>query len=147
MANMLEVYNAEVPVILAGDFNEPSHLDWTESMRSAHCGHAVEWELSKEMEAFGFSDLYRIVHQNPQTHPGVTWSTVQKFGDGNEIDEKTPEPQDRIDFIFFMGGTLRGVECATYQGNGPNSPHPNVFENNWPSDHYGVYGDFRLDIE
>lgn len=49
-------------LILAGDFNSPSHLDWTPEMQSSHCGLTCEWPVSKKLADNGFKDSYRIIH-------------------------------------------------------------------------------------
>ncbi|VDM53824.1 unnamed protein product [Angiostrongylus costaricensis] len=90
-----------VPLILAGDFNTPSHLDWTEETIGRHGNWVVQWPVTKIVEAMGFIDSFRVVHPNVSEVPGYTWSTVYKFLP--EWDFKIPEPQDRIDFIFYKG--------------------------------------------
>ena len=39
-----------VPLVVAGDFNSPSHLDWTEATRERHCGLALAWPVSLAMQ-------------------------------------------------------------------------------------------------
>ena len=43
-------------VILGGDFNEPSHLDWTEATKDMrdHQGLVVPWHVSVMLEKDGF---------------------------------------------------------------------------------------------
>ena len=36
-----------LPVIIGGDFNSGSHLDWIESTKESHYGKVVEWPVSK----------------------------------------------------------------------------------------------------
>ena len=47
----------ERPVIMAGDYNSPSHLDWT--ARAAHLRGdlAVEWPVSKRMAEAGMGSM------------------------------------------------------------------------------------------
>lgn len=55
-----------------------------------------------------------------------------------------PEPQDRIDFIFYRGQLLSPVESYTYQGRAPVHPKPFHWKNDYPSDHYAVITTFHL---
>ena len=50
-----------IPVIMGGDFNVHSHLDWTEETRNLynHGGAVVRWPVSVAMEKAGFKDSFR----------------------------------------------------------------------------------------
>ncbi|MFJ6697970.1 endonuclease/exonuclease/phosphatase family protein [Streptomyces sp. NPDC091272] len=113
------------PAVVAGDFNSPSHLDWTADTKSAHCDSVVEWPTTKAFWDGGYWDSYREVNPDEAKLPGNTWSPVVKSTDGR------PEPQDRIDFIQYKGGTLDAV-ASTVIGGGAN----------WPSDHLAVLTTF-----
>ena len=63
-----------IPLIVAGDFNSPSHLDWIQSANPLHCNLTVEWPVSKNMAEAGFLDAYRQIYPNPTTHFGHTWT-------------------------------------------------------------------------
>ena len=62
-------------VFLGGDFNEPSHLDWTAAAASAGL-HAfkVAWPTSTSVVNAGFTDSYRLTNPNPVTKVGNTWT-------------------------------------------------------------------------
>ncbi|KAK6047793.1 hypothetical protein COOONC_14701 [Cooperia oncophora] len=107
-----------VPVIVGGDFNSPSHLDWTEENRDIHGGWVIEWPATKLMEEMNFIDSFRELHPFHQ-EPGFTWSTVNKFN--SQWDYTIPEPQDRIDFIFYQGGRrkITPVKSFMYAGTEP----------------------------
>jgi endonuclease/exonuclease/phosphatase family metal-dependent hydrolase len=65
------------PVLLTGDLNEPSHLDWTAETASQHDGVGpVDWPVSEALTAAGLKDAYREAHPDPATHPGNTWGAV-----------------------------------------------------------------------
>ena len=90
-------------VILGGDFNEPSHLDWIEETKDlyAHAGLVIPWTVTTLLEEAGFIDTYRTLYPNPVTHPGIT------FPDDNpakEIERLTWTPKsderERIDYLF-----------------------------------------------
>jgi hypothetical protein len=51
--------SGQIPVIVSGDFNSPSHLDWGADTANQHCGKTVEWPVTKMFENLLFSDTYR----------------------------------------------------------------------------------------
>jgi len=113
----------KVSLIVAGDYNSPSHLDWTAATRERHNGLVVPWPVSKQMEAEGFLDAYRRVHPDPLADAGRTWSPrfVESW-------------QDRIDYVYYRGSKLQ-VEGARMLDR---------HEDGWPSDHAAVLATFRL---
>ena len=50
-------------ILLAGDFNEPSHLDWTDATCGMwdHNGCVVPWDCSVRLYDAGFRDVYRVL--------------------------------------------------------------------------------------
>lgn len=123
------------PVILTGDFNSPSHLDWVEKTSANHSGIAnVPWPATVLPFQAGLVDSFRLLHPDPLAEPGATWSTIHKEG----------EPQDRIDYIFHKGTTIRPISSRTFATSVAKtigawgcdiSP---VVDNDWPSDHAAV---------
>ncbi|EGT42713.1 hypothetical protein CAEBREN_16719 [Caenorhabditis brenneri] len=126
-----------VPVFVGGDFNSPSHLDWTEQTKERHRGWVVEWPATKLLEQAGFVDTYRKVYPNALKDPGYTWSPVMKYN----IELKMDEPQDRIDFLFYKGHII-AEKCETYYGNKNEDLTQNVEDNDYPSDHAAVVADY-----
>ena len=65
-------------VIIGGDFNEPSHLDWIEANKNLydHNGLVIPWTVTTLLEQNGFVDTYRHIYPNPLTHPGFTLSLI-----------------------------------------------------------------------
>ncbi|VDM79616.1 unnamed protein product [Strongylus vulgaris] len=59
-----------VPVIVAGDFNCPSHLDWTVEMKDKHGNWSVTWPATKMMADMKFIDSFREVHPDINAQPG-----------------------------------------------------------------------------
>ena len=58
---------------MTGDFNTPSHLDWTPAVdgrprRTVH--YPVPWPVTSAVAAAGFIDAYRAVHPDPVAAPG-----------------------------------------------------------------------------
>jgi endonuclease/exonuclease/phosphatase family metal-dependent hydrolase len=112
-----------IPLIVAGDFNSPSHLDWVQSANPLHCNLTVEWPVSKDMAEAGFLDAYRQIYPNPTTHFGHTWTP------------RSPQSwQDRIDYIYYLG---KGLRCQ-------NAEVHNRHATQWPSDHAAVLASFTL---
>lgn len=122
------------PVLLVGDFNVPSHLDWIDETAPLHGGYGpVPWPVTLAAEAAGLRDSYREAHPDPVRAPGTTWSPVTP----------APEPQDRIDYILYAGRGLR-VRDSTTHVTGEPRPEPDVAGNTWPSDHAAVITTFTL---
>jgi len=123
-----------IPVFLAGDFNAPSHLDWTPDMVGVRKQilYPMEWTVSKAVMEAGFRDSFREIHPNPKLEPGLTWpaSRPQVAGWNPNPDD----PQDRIDFIYMMG-PAEVVESIVI-GETTVSP--------FPSDHRAVLSTFAV---
>lgn len=120
------------PVFLMGDFNAPSHLDWTDETANSHCDiGAVEWPTSKAPIDAGMVDSLREVHPDPNEFPALTWSPVYKDNEGR------PEPQDRIDFVYHKGSKLT-VKSAELVMVGEPKEMPDHEDNEWTSDHQAV---------
>ena len=123
------------PVFVVGDFNEPSHMDWTE--RAAKAGRhpiKVAYPASLEMSKAGFADAWRTVHPNEMKKPGYTWSSFYKF------DDPTTH-HDRIDFVYFKG---KGVEVNEVKIVGENKENADIVVSPYPSDHRAVVATFTL---
>ncbi|MER5928986.1 HAD-IA family hydrolase [Streptomyces sp. NPDC002054] len=129
------------PVLLTGDFNAPSHLDWTSGATALHDGHGpVDWPVSRAVERAGLRDSYREAHPDPLSAPGTTWSPIHpRHEDGSG----RPEPQDRIDFVLHAGDRLTVLDSAAL-ATGRIAPWPDVAANDWPSDHAAVVTTFRF---
>lgn len=128
----------KIPVLLTGDFNAPSQLDWTEANKDAHCGTGdFLWPSSNYPINAGLIDSYREMHKDPKTEPGFTWSPVYV----DNVDEGKPEPKDRIDFIFHKG--LKVLESYTHVTGKPQF-EPNQADNEWTSDHAVVVSVFSV---
>lgn len=99
-----------IPVIMGGDFNSHSHLDWTENTKNMyrHEGAVVNWTVSKEMVNAGFKDSFREMHPEPAINLGVTWL----YDVGEEVEP--PTRMDRIDYIYYQGKTIEVLESNVY---------------------------------
>ena len=99
-----------IPVIMGGDFNTHSHLDWTEATKNLynHGGAAVNWTISKMMEAQHFKDSFRELHPHPE-------KDIDELGPTWYWDSKGEKKQsDRIDFIYYQGKKLHAVQSEYY---------------------------------
>jgi hypothetical protein len=73
---MKVAYNS-IPLIVLGDFNCPSHLDWTEATKAEHGGWVYRWPATFLLETkTKLVDTFREVHPDPVKVPGNSWSTV-----------------------------------------------------------------------
>ena len=113
----------QVPVIMAGDYNSPSHLDWTASEKDLHGGRSVNWPVSRQMTDAGLRDAYREVYPEVREYPGLTWSPIFKNA-----------WQDRIDYIYFKGQTLQPVAASIVD----------TYKDVFPSDHAAVVVSFLI---
>ena len=127
------IANADnVPLFFTGDFNAPSHLDWTDATKDQHCGTGyTEWPTSKLPADAGLVDSYRFVYPDPASEPGITWSPIFLENGGRK------EPMDRIDFIYHKGRKLN-VDDSEALVVGEPTAQPNHADNEWPSDHKAV---------
>ena len=126
----------EAPVFVVGDFNEPSHLDWTEAAAKAG-GHPIKvaYPNSVAMVKAGFSDSYRVIYPDEMKNPGLTWSPKYK------ADDPTTH-LDRIDFIYFKG---KGLKINDVKIVGENKEKADIVVSPYPSDHRAVVATFTLD--
>lgn len=107
-------YNLTITVVL-GDFNEPSHRDWTnEAVEAGIHPLKVEFPSVKHFEDNGFIDTYRHLYPNNVIFPASTWPT------------NSNDKNDRIDYILVKSNTFEVSEAKI------------IGENDfklWPSDH------------
>ena len=118
-----------------GDFNEPSHRDWT--ARAAAAGRnpvAVDFPSARAVEARGFVDAYRATHPDEVANAGHTWEAIARPA-GFAV------RHDRIDYVFARGNGL-AVEQAQIVGE--KSPEADVVVAPWPSDHRAVVATVRF---
>lgn len=125
----------EAPVFVVGDFNEPSHLDWTEAAaKSGRHPMKVAYPNSLAMTKAGFIDSYRSIYPDEMKRPGFTWSPAYK------ADDPTTH-HDRIDFVYFRG---KGLQLTDVKIVGENEENADIVVSPYPSDHRAVVAAFTL---
>ena len=130
--------DSDVPVLVGGDWNCPSHLDWTaDTARVYRFRRALPLPVSRAMADAGFADAFRVVHPDPVQFPGITWTPLHR-GTAD-----APVPHDRIDRLYIhepnAGGSWRLVPTAARvlpeRWEPMTVPQP---ERDFPSDHGAV---------
>lgn len=126
-----------VPVFIGGDFNAPSHLDWTAAAVAARpqLRFALEWPVSKALADAGFRDSYREIHPDPAANPGITWTSGYPvpYREANEM-------IDRIDQIYALGNSTTVASQLVGETGGPDI---DIGITPWPSDHHAVVSTFK----
>lgn len=137
LTEMPEVIEAGIPLFMTGDFNAPSHLDWTEAAAEAGTVfYPVQWPVSLAAETAGFIDTYRTAHPDPVALPGVTWTLGYPYPRLRE-----GERVDRIDLVLAAGD----VEVIDSQIVGPAGGNGvDIGIENYGSDHLGVVSTVRV---
>jgi len=132
ITEMLPFIQSGAPVFLTGDFNEPSHLDWTvnAATNGLHFGWAVEWPTSLMCTDAGLSDAYRAFYPDEVTFSGETWTP---WLSPNEV-------YDRIDLVYYSG---TNVSVSHVDIVGPDTASSLVITP-YASDHRGVLASFNL---
>ena len=120
---------ADVPIVIAGDFNSMSHLDYTEDhIDQFH--YVVNWATSHVLTDQGFTDAYRQANPTVQRYEDATWSP--RFG-------REETEQERIDYIYYNTPEWTVDSCIVID------EHP--AQEQFPSDHAALLSVFEWDIE
>lgn len=144
--------------IVAGDFNEPSHLDWTVATKDLfdHRGAVVPWDCSVLLEKAGFKDSFRVQYPNPVSHPGFTYPAFNK---DVPIDKlvwaPTADDRDRIDYVYYRSKLPLKVVKARIVGPAETVKYAKKQEKDsedefllpkgiWPTDHKALLVTFTF---
>jgi hypothetical protein len=132
-----------IPVILGGDLNSHSHLDWTEATKDTfnHGGAVVNWTVSSALTNAGLTDSYREINPDPLKNPGKTWISVRN-SEGNL--EYTLH--DRIDYIYYKGSKLKAVNSESFTQTPGKILNFRGKEIMYPSDHGFVLTTFEINL-
>lgn len=145
-------------VIVGGDFNEPSHLDWQENTKHLwdHNGAVIDWDCSVMLTEAGYIDAYRTIYPDPVHYPGFTFPSENKDVDINKLAwAPDVDERDRIDFIYYTPANgiqlkdakIVGPAGTVYYGKiGPHDAKDEFIEPDgvWPTDHKGNLATFVL---
>ncbi|MBI9016394.1 MAG: endonuclease/exonuclease/phosphatase family protein [Phycisphaerae bacterium] len=148
-------------VFLGGDFNEPSHLDWTADTKELfdHNGVVIQWRNSVRLTEAGFVDVYRQIYPNPVSHPGFTFpADNQDIGINRLAWSPDADDRDRIDFVYFYPDCRLNLKKTAIIG-----PNGSIVRNNrvaetsqdlfiapvgiWPTDHKAILAVFDLKLK
>jgi exodeoxyribonuclease III len=132
--------NTDNPLIfILGDFNEPSHRDWTE--QAAQAGRhpiKVAWPTTAVLEnELSFQDAYRFIRPDEMEHPGYTWTPTTSVDDPHDH-------HDRIDYVLYYNPNRSepSIQTTSVEILGPDSAYSDVVVNPYPSDHRSVVATF-----
>lgn len=126
-----------VPTFITGDFNSPSHLDWTDSaVEARELAYPLEWPVSRRLADAGFRDSYRDAHPDPATAPGLTWTAGQP-----PPRMRPSETNDRIDWVM-AGGPSETLAARLVGEQG--GPSVEIEVSPWGSDHRAVASTFAI---
>jgi len=144
--------------VIAGDFNEPSHLDWTDETKDLfdHRGAVVPWDCSVLLQRAGFMDSFRQKYPNPVSHPGFTYPTYNKDVPLSKLAwAPTADDRDRIDYIYFRSKLplvaseiqiVGPVETIKYgqKEERDSEDHFLLPKGIWPTDHKALLLSFKF---
>ena len=114
----------KIPLIVGGDFNSPSTLDWTQATADWHNDLVVDWPVSRQMLEAGFTDTYRAIHPDP-----TQYETHELWNDDAQ------RLTYRIDYIY-----THGVGVTPLASRMMNTHHKT-----WASDHPAVLSTLKLE--
>jgi exonuclease III len=138
MQMLPQLVSEGIPVFLTGDFNSPSHLDWTEEVAEVRdvARYPVEWPVAKGLAEAGFRDSYREIYPDPIVNPGFTWTPGSPEGVVNEV-------HDRIDWVL---AAEQSTTLDSQLMGEPDNPDVSIVVDPWPSDHRAVVSTFEVGL-
>lgn len=145
-------------VVLGGDFNEPSHLDWIRETKDLydHHGLIIPWTVPLILDNNGFIDTYREIYPDVLAYPGFTFPADNPLIPVNKLTwAPKADERDRIDYIFYYPAERLSVKDAVIFGpEGSICKSQRIKETSkdrfitplavWPTDHKGLLVTFGL---
>lgn len=130
------------PLLVGGDWNCPSHLDWTQASSEAFgTRRDLDLPVSLSMQDAGFTDTFRTIHPDPVKHPGNTWSPLFRVDQ-----EGKPLPMDRIDRLYTKSNlnqpVLKPVKAIIFPEKLEANEVPTK-KRAFPSDHAALLIEFK----
>lgn len=136
LRDLTPVLRAGGSVFLTGDFNEPSHLDWTpRAAMAGRCPIAVVYPSTRAVVEAGMRDAFRTVYPDEVQRRGDTWTPTTQ-------PEDPKDRHDRIDFVFYGGPGVKVTQCQVV---GESRAYADLVLDRYPSDHRGVVATATLD--
>jgi exonuclease III len=130
----IDSVGGDVPIFITGDFNEPSHLDWSQAAADAKkCPIKVEWPTTKALADAGFVDALRQVRPDVVNDRANTWTPITEPSDPKDR-------HDRIDLILSRGPGISVIETKLV---GENPRFAQIVAHPYPSDHRAVVATFE----
>jgi endonuclease/exonuclease/phosphatase family metal-dependent hydrolase len=149
----LNTIREDIPIILLGDFNEPSHLDHLKfkieenkkndvNQENKFVIDQINFPTSKKIINHGFIDsMYYISKNHGETR---TWNSLEMHYKDECETHKLNKKKDnkdyqnaRIDFIYFKNG-INLLDFHVVINN------PTLKCKPYPSDHYALYGKYKI---
>ncbi len=155
------------PMFVTGDFNEPSHYDYTEAAAAAEADlpwksrripMAIAAPMSTELTSeYGLSDTFHEARNNwpleegqvaEVMYPGITWGPTN-------LVTQSPTDAHRIDYVYFGANGVDWIKVkdAKVVGEAPQygrykTPNDRVdiqtTHERWSADHRAVVGIYEL---
>ncbi len=134
MQNIIEkdtkpyIKNQDIPVIIGGDFNSCSHLDWTKAAAPLHFGYGpIAFPTSRYLLSEGYKDSFREMNPNEVARPEGTWAVI--YGQSQVC---------RIDFLYYKGKGIKALASKNIK----TAPE---IDDVWASDHAAVLTTFEVE--
>lgn len=117
----------ETPVIIGGDFNSCSHLDWTAAAAPLHYGYGpIPFPTTIYMQSEGYKDSFREINPDEVSRPEGTFAVI--YGQLRV---------SRIDFLFYKGKRIKAISSKIVKTT------PEI-DDVWASDHAAVLSIFEV---
>lgn len=117
----------KTPIIIAGDFNSFSHLDWTDAAKDKHNGYGkIDFPTSIFMKENNFIDSFRELNKHEVERAEGTFAVI--YGHLQT---------SRIDFIYYQPNNIKAISSKIIR----TSPE---IDDVWPSDHAAVVTTFEF---
>lgn len=134
LAEIEPLMSAGHALALMGDFNEPSHLDWTHrAVRKNLIPVEVPYPATSAVTALGLVDAFRFIHPDELRNRGLTWTPITSEDD-------PADKHDRIDMIFVSPN----IRINDSKIIGEQERYADIVVTPYPSDHRAVVAEILI---